>query len=316
MNPLQYPCDMDARYSRQIPVIGQAAQELLGIKKIGIVGLGALGSHASNIIVRMGANDIVIIDRDIVELHNLHRCALYTESDVGNPKAYAAFSHLTAINNELSCSYHICDIHESMHLLDNCDIVIECLDSIEARIVLGRYLKEKNIPWVHGAGIREYGEIKAFNQNECYECFIKGKESYESCSVDGVHPSIIAIVSSLQCHAAVKLLSGQHNNNLLRLNINSMSLRTINVDATCNNSGHAKELSIHKSCAKNVFRLTLKKDDYNALMQNKQIASSIKKESFYRDGSIIIADDMRMIIQSESEDDAMSQLREFLSNNI
>ena len=68
-----------------------------------ILGAGALGSSAGEMLVRAGVERITIVDRDIIEWTNLHRQQLYTEQDVINqlPKAVAAEKRLTAINRDV-----------------------------------------------------------------------------------------------------------------------------------------------------------------------------------------------------------------------
>lgn len=52
-----------------------------------IVGLGGVGSHATNMLVRSGVTNIRVIDFDQVTLSSLNRHAMATLSDVGKPKA-------------------------------------------------------------------------------------------------------------------------------------------------------------------------------------------------------------------------------------
>ena len=85
------------RYSRQELVIGKKAQESLSKSTVCIVGVGALGSFSAELIARAGIGKLKLVDRDIVELHNLQRQILFTEEDVGKPKAYIAKERLKKI---------------------------------------------------------------------------------------------------------------------------------------------------------------------------------------------------------------------------
>lgn len=52
-----------------------------------VVGLGGVGSHAANMLVRSGVGAIRLIDFDQVTLSSLNRHAVATLADVGRPKA-------------------------------------------------------------------------------------------------------------------------------------------------------------------------------------------------------------------------------------
>ena len=62
-------------FGRQIlvPGINEEGQINISKKKICIIGLGALGTVASQYLVRAGIGEIHLIDYDIVEKSNLHR---------------------------------------------------------------------------------------------------------------------------------------------------------------------------------------------------------------------------------------------------
>src|ERR687896_194649 len=82
------------RYSRQIRFapIGEQGQRRLLQSRAAVVGCGALGSFHAGALARAGVGHLVLIDRDYVELSNLQRQWLYTESDAADalPKAAAA----------------------------------------------------------------------------------------------------------------------------------------------------------------------------------------------------------------------------------
>ena len=88
-------------YSRQIllPQIGLEGQRKIQNSKITIVGCGALGTVAAELLIRMGVTNLTLIDRDIVEISNLQRQSLYTQKDQGKLKANCARDKLLEINS-------------------------------------------------------------------------------------------------------------------------------------------------------------------------------------------------------------------------
>ena len=63
------------QFGRQIlvPGIDEEGQLILANRKVCIIGLGALGTVASQYLVRSGIGEISLIDPDTVEKSNLHR---------------------------------------------------------------------------------------------------------------------------------------------------------------------------------------------------------------------------------------------------
>ncbi len=79
------------RYERQMRVsqLGPKGQEKLGRAHVAIVGVGGLGCPVSTYLAGAGIGKLTLIDHDSVSLTNLHRQVLFTESDIGKPKAIA-----------------------------------------------------------------------------------------------------------------------------------------------------------------------------------------------------------------------------------
>lgn len=84
------------RYSRQIMLdeIGFVGLEKLRKAKICVVGVGGIGNPVVTLLTAMGVGKLKIVDRDIIEISNLHRQHLYTENDIGKVKVEAAKERL------------------------------------------------------------------------------------------------------------------------------------------------------------------------------------------------------------------------------
>ena len=80
------------RYSRQVMLeeIGYNGQLKLKNSKVCVVGTGGLGHPIITRLTAMGVGTLRIVDRDVIELSNLHRQTLFDESDVGQVKVEAA----------------------------------------------------------------------------------------------------------------------------------------------------------------------------------------------------------------------------------
>ncbi len=110
---MDHMSDME-RYHRQmlLPGIGEAGQRRLLAGRAVIVGCGALGTVAAELLVRAGVGTVTIVDRDVVELTNLQRQVLFDEADAraGLPKAEAARAKLQAINSQVHVEAVVADL--------------------------------------------------------------------------------------------------------------------------------------------------------------------------------------------------------------
>ena len=74
------------RLRRTLDTWGPECQATLASLRIGVVGLGSVGSMIAEALARIGATDILLVDADRVEEHNLDRLLYATEHDIGRFK--------------------------------------------------------------------------------------------------------------------------------------------------------------------------------------------------------------------------------------
>ena len=93
------------RYDRQIilPEIGEEGQNKLQKAKVLIVGVGGLGSPIALYLAGAGVGCLGLVDDDSVSISNLQRQVLYSEEELGKPKAVCASQRLTSLNKTLLC---------------------------------------------------------------------------------------------------------------------------------------------------------------------------------------------------------------------
>ncbi len=228
----------NSRYSRQILLeeIGVAGQTLLQNKKIAIVGIGALGTVAAELLSRAGVGNLILIDRDVVEPSNLQRQTLFDEKDLGKNKVTAAEQRINEINSEIKIESHAIHLNsENIHLLKTADLVLDCTDNLQTRFLINDYCKKEQKPWIYAAAIKTSGYVMPiFPNGSCLQCFLT-ESSLETCDTIGVLNTITVSIASLQATLALKLLLGKEVESILyHYDIWNQSFKKINIKANKN----------------------------------------------------------------------------------
>jgi len=205
------------RYSRQIMLeeIGYQGQLKLKQANVCVVGVGGLGNPIVIRLAAMGVGKIRIVDRDVIELSNLHRQTMFNEDDIGQVKVETAAKKLRKLNQDIVIEELPVSINDytALDVVDGCDVVIDALDSVNARYSLNKACIEKKIPFVTGAAVGVTGQSFTILPNEtaCYHCLFPAldEDSMPTCSIEGVHPSILSIIGGIEVSEAVKIITGK-----------------------------------------------------------------------------------------------------------
>lgn len=202
------------RYNRQISLkaVDFDGQEKLKESRVLIVGAGGLGCSASQYLASAGVGKIILVDFDTISLSNLQRQILYTDADIGKPKAEVAKVRLQSINPNIEVQAVVkkCDDAEFAELIRQVDVVVDCTDNIDVRNQLNLQCFEQKRPLISGSAIRFEGQISVFTyaENEaCYQCLSQlfGSDTL-SCVEAGVISPIVGVIGSLQALEIIKVL--------------------------------------------------------------------------------------------------------------
>jgi adenylyltransferase/sulfurtransferase len=222
--------DDSDRYLKHIlfPGIGEAGQEKLGRSSVVVVGCGGLGSTAAGALARAGIGRLRVIDRDLIEYHNLHRQVLYDEADVEQrvPKAIAAERHLKAANSSISVEGVVADVNPRNveKLVEGADVVVDGLDNLEGRYLINDVALKLHIPWVYGAAVASFGMAMAIlpGRTPCIRCLFSSlplPETRVSSDTVGILNAVPIVVGALQAAEAIKVLLGQATLGLLTVDL-------------------------------------------------------------------------------------------------
>jgi len=204
-----------------------------------VVGAGGLGIPASVYLAAAGVGRIGIVDDDVVERSNLHRQVIYSESDVGVPKAKAASRHLSKVNPNVSIVTHQVKLSSvnAMSILRKYDVVVDCTDNFPARYLINDACVLLRKPDVYASIFRFDGQASVFNAQigPCYRCLFPEPppaESVQDCAVAGVLGVLPGIMGGIQAAQAIDILVGKGDSlvgRLLLFNALDMSFSELQV---------------------------------------------------------------------------------------
>ncbi len=205
------------RYARQVlyAPIGAAGQARLRAARVLLAGCGGLGAESASLLARAGVGLLRLVDRDVVELTNLQRQALFDEADVRGciPKAVAAARHLAAINAGVAVEPVVADLHAGNvgDLLAGVDLVVDGFDNFEGRYLLNDACVRAGVPWVHGACVGSYGVSTLIvpGKTPCLRCIqpeLPPPGSSPTCDTVGILGSAAHLIASLETAQALRWL--------------------------------------------------------------------------------------------------------------
>jgi molybdopterin-synthase adenylyltransferase len=243
------------RYSRQIMLeeIGFTGMEKLRDSKICVIGVGGIGNPIVTQLTAMGIGKLKIVDRDVIEISNLHRQHLYTENDIGKVKVEVAVERLKGINPTVEIEAVPVSVskYTAESIIKGFDVVIDALDSIDARYALNDACIKFDIPFIYAGALGMLGSVCTIlpNKSACLRCIFPAlaEDDMPTCSTEGVHPSILYLVSGVQVSETIKIITGQQPtlvNKLLYIDLNELSFDKIHVfrQEECPSCGSKKEI--------------------------------------------------------------------------
>jgi adenylyltransferase/sulfurtransferase len=216
--------------------IGFVGMEKIRKAKICVVGVGGIGNPVVTQLTAMGIGKIKIVDRDVIEISNLHRQHIFTEKDVGRVKVEAARDRLEQINPSVEIEALPISVttFTAQKIIEGYDIVVDALDSIDARYALNDACIKLNIPLIYAGALGMLGSVCTIipNESACLRCMFPAlaEDDMPTCSTEGVHPSILYLVAGVQVSEVVKIITGEKPtlvNKLLYIDLNELTFDKI-----------------------------------------------------------------------------------------
>lgn len=141
------------QFIRLEKLIGKENLDILKSKSICIFGLGGVGGHALDALVRSGIEKVTIVDFDVISLSNINRQIIANHNTLGRKKVDVMKEHLLSINPHAKITtYDLFYDENSTFDLSSFDYVIDAIDVIPSKVHLIKTCFQNNIPMISSMG--------------------------------------------------------------------------------------------------------------------------------------------------------------------
>jgi len=156
---------MQNQFSRTQLLIGKPAMDTLMGSRVAVFGLGGVGSYVVEVLARSGVGELDIFDDDRVCLTNVNRQLYAVLSTVGKHKVDVAEARIHDINRQ--CIVHKYQMFYLPQNADSIDLslydyVVDCIDTVSAKIELIKRCHQLNIPMISSMGAANKLDATAF----------------------------------------------------------------------------------------------------------------------------------------------------------
>ena len=146
---------MDNQFQRTEMLLGEEAVAKLHEASVAVFGVGGVGGYAVEVLARSGVGRIDLFDSDLFDATNLNRQLHALHSTVGRAKVDVAAERIHDI-------YPECDVrpHRMFYVPETADVVdltaydyvVDCIDTVHAKLELARRCHRLGIPLIASMG--------------------------------------------------------------------------------------------------------------------------------------------------------------------
>lgn len=143
------------RFGRTIALLGKDKAEAVSRASVMVIGCGAVGGYALEMVARLGFGKIWAVDFDVFEESNINRQILAVTETLGRKKCDAAKERGLAINPEAEVTavdLRITKDNLGFILQAKPDFVIDAIDEMNAKAALINFLLKNEVWFVSAMG--------------------------------------------------------------------------------------------------------------------------------------------------------------------
>ncbi|MBE6776581.1 MAG: tRNA threonylcarbamoyladenosine dehydratase [Ruminococcaceae bacterium] len=163
---------MENIFSRTENLIGKDALSALKNSHVAIFGIGGVGGHTAEALIRAGISNIDIIDNDIISPSNINRQILATHSTIGKNKTDVMKQRLSDINPKATINTHnVFFTPENSHTFDfsKYDYIVDAVDTVTAKIELALKAKDAGVDIISCMGTGNKLDPTRFEITDIYK---------------------------------------------------------------------------------------------------------------------------------------------------
>ena len=150
----RYGFGMRETFYRTAMLLGEDAENILLESKAAVFGVGGVGGHCVDALVRCGLGRIAIFDSAKVKPSNLNRQICAKKSTVGMKKVEAMSLHIADVSDCITEAFDCFVTRENAEELipADADIIIDAVDNVTAKIALIEAASRCGIPILSSMG--------------------------------------------------------------------------------------------------------------------------------------------------------------------
>ena len=145
-----------------------------------VVGAGALGNEIIKNLALAGLGNLLIIDPDTIETHNLTRSVLFRASNVGEKKSAVAAAAATDIEPGMNARWFHSNVQETLGLgvIREVDVILGAVDNLQTRRDLNASCMRTGTPFIDGGLYFLDGDVRVFTDpfSVCFDCTLTEDE--------------------------------------------------------------------------------------------------------------------------------------------
>lgn len=163
---------MQEQFSRTVFLIGENGLNKLQKSRVAVFGIGGVGGHTVEALVRSGIGSIDLIDNDKVALSNINRQIIATHKTIGKYKVDVAEERILDINPNVKVKkYNTFFTPENSSEFDfsQYDYIVDAIDTVRGKIELVRIANNLNIPIISSMGAGNKMNPEMFEVADIYK---------------------------------------------------------------------------------------------------------------------------------------------------
>ena len=207
-------------------MIGDSGQRALSESCVAVIGCGGLGSIVITDLASAGVGHLILVDGDTVSESNMNRQFIHA-GRMGSFKAESAAEWVSKLYPD--CKVDIFSKYlglDDSELISDADVVVDCLDSSEDRVMLGHMCIKEGKVLVHAAVDAYHGQVAVIRPEDV----LRMDHIYPRPSKGGVHHAIstaVTFIGSLEANEVINVLIGSEHglrDEILSVDLNDYSM--------------------------------------------------------------------------------------------